>query len=408
MATVIHLVRSFRPIGGMEMFVIRLTREQAKLGHRVIVLCNTAVAPNESSADSAAAHPAVKIVKFGEARIKPRWLAAILFGRRCERWLDRNILSGGHEFSTTEPDRTGTADDVVIHSHERTWFHDVATFHGQVYRPRGGNKILRILSLRHFMNRLLERLLVSTSQGQVLVAVSEIIRDQLDRQYPGADFSGTPIIAPGTDRVKPAESHRRRSGGAATVRPIIGFAGKEWKRKGLVFALEIFRCFARSHECAEFWVFGSEDPKIRTVVPPELEHRVKIFGWDRTPSKIFDNLDLLLHPARSEPYGMIVTEALARQIPVVTSDHCGAHVEIQPGQGRVLSLSSDAETWAGAIDDSICAGFRGDGFSRPWSGVAEEYDQIYQAVFAQGSRYSLSVSRHTTPSVFDEARFNNP
>lgn len=70
---------------------------------------------------------------------------------------------------------------------------------------------------------------------------------------------------------------------------------------------------------------------------------------------IWNRTDLLVHTARTEPYGMVVTEALARGIPSIVPDGTGA-AEAQQGAGArfpagdVEALAATVEQWLTAVD----------------------------------------------------------
>lgn len=78
--------------------------------------------------------------------------------------------------------------------------------------------------------------------------------------------------------------------------------------------------------------------------------------WERT--------DLLVHTARTEPYGMVVTEALARGIPSIVCAGTGA-VEPQGGAGGQFSRG-DAE----ALAELLRRWLSDDGMRRAWSKAA--------------------------------------
>jgi len=47
--------------------------------------------------------------------------------------------------------------------------------------------------------------------------------------------------------------------------------------------------------------------------------RVRVLGWQPART-FFEGLDLLIHPANNEPYGMVVAEAMVAGVPVIVSD----------------------------------------------------------------------------------------
>ncbi|UBH05851.1 glycosyl transferase [Leucobacter sp. Psy1] len=89
----------------------------------------------------------------------------------------------------------------------------------------------------------------------------------------------------------------------------------------------------------------------RRITDSGLEDRIEVSGpqhgaeldstWNRT--------DLLIHTARTEPYGMVVTEAVARRIPSIVPEHTGA-AEAQQGAGDQFPVG-DAEALAVALEE---------------------------------------------------------
>ena len=77
---------------------------------------------------------------------------------------------------------------------------------------------------------------------------------------------------------------------------------------------------------------------------------------------------------------MVVTEALARRIPVLVSDRVGASSVVRPENGQVLPIEASLEEWtenAREILEWELA--RVPEYTRPWSSVIEEYMELYNA-----------------------------
>jgi hypothetical protein len=74
----IHVVRRYGPVGGMERYVWELTRELAQLGHRVSVICERCHVEKPEG---------IAVYELGEIAPRPRWLSLLRFGRRVERFL---------------------------------------------------------------------------------------------------------------------------------------------------------------------------------------------------------------------------------------------------------------------------------------------------------------------------------
>jgi len=367
MFSIIHLVRNFSPVGGMEKYVTHLVTAQAKKGYQVTVLCN--------SSDFAPQNTGIKVICFNSLEIKPRWLTALLFGFRCKKWLRNAMIS----------------DKSLVHSHERTWFHDISTFHGQVYKASDRIRIWQRFSLRNRINHHLEFLQLLCSTNQAVVPVSDLIHGQLLEQYPSARKILLPAINPGINGELAATTPRTQK----SSRPVIGFIGKEWKRKGLTRAVRIFEHYLSQYGDAELVVAGCSESDIAHLFKDSVGEKTTILGWVNHPSRVVKTFDVLLHPARSEPYGMVVAEAMAQKVPVVVSDRCGIQSDVTAGRGRVLPLERDLQTWVDALKHVIETGFSGTAFDRTWEQVAEEYGMVYRDVLVNrmlGTKDSMKTS----------------
>ncbi|MDP3192369.1 glycosyltransferase, partial [Rhodoferax sp.] len=104
----------------------------------------------------------------------------------------------------------------------------------------------------------------------------------------------------------------------------------------------------------------------------------KLAGWsDQSP---YPGFDVLLHPAKAEPYGMVISEAMAARVPVVISDVCGAAVHVTSDSGAVLPLSAPLDAWVGAVEQQLRRLEPVPEFERGWGTVAQEYEKIYSEI----------------------------
>ena len=92
--------------------------------------------------------------------------------------------------------------------------------------------------------------------------------------------------------------------------------------------------------------------------------------------------DFLLLPAKAEPYGMVISEAMAARVPVLISDVCGAAAHVTAVSGAVLPLSASLDTWVAALDQQLSRRELVPQFERSWRKVAEEYEAIYSEILA--------------------------
>lgn len=68
------------------------------------------------------------------------------------------------------------------------------------------------------------------------------------------------------------------------------------------------------------------------------------FHWVRDcadAAQILSAFDLMLHPAKDEPFGRAVCEAMAASVPVIAAESAGPALIIEPGVSGVLVRSGD-------------------------------------------------------------------
>jgi len=85
----------------------------------------------------------------------------------------------------------------------------------------------------------------------------------------------------------------------------------------------------------------------------ELNHSIKLIGWVDDVANLLSTLDLFVSPARSEPFGLSIVEAMAAGVPVVASASEGAREIIEDKQTGRLVPVCDIEAMATAIVDLL-------------------------------------------------------
>lgn len=341
---ILHVVRRYGPVGGMERYVWELTRELRKLGHEVEVLCERRHAEPPQG---------IAVHELGEIAWRPRWLALLRFGWRAAHWLKDNPRPGW-----------------LIHSHERLGVHDVTTFHGPPFATVRDMPWWRMLSVRVAMQLYLERR--ELTKPRCIVPNSQAISRQLAHYYPQLAGKLTVPVVPGVQGGPVRAMHVVPASGG-----VIGFVGKEWQRKGLPLAAEIIARLRRTRPGLELWIAGPQ--------PDEVQHLFtgwqggyRLLGWSEQAP--YEKFDVLLHPAKAEPYGMVISEAMATRVPVVVSDACGAAAQIAPDAGAVMPLGASVERWAEETEKQLYRSDLPPQFVRGWDEVAREYETIYREI----------------------------
>lgn len=342
---IIQVVRRYGPVGGMERYVWELTRELRNLGHEVIVVCEICRAEKPQG---------IVVYETGEMVYRPRWLYYWRFGRRVAKWW-----------------RTHPQSNAVIHSHERIALHQVTTFHGPPFATARDKPWWKLLSLRVVMQLYMERRELRVAQH--IVPNSVLIARQLAHYYPEYAHKLTHPIVPGV-----VPSVARIPHPIPAQCGVVGFVGREWQRKGLVLAVKIVAQLRRERPQLEFWVVGADEAEIKHLFA-DWNGGYKLLGW-REDDAHFQSIDVLLHPATAEPYGMVISEAMAAAIPVVISDGCGAAEQVSPESGAVLSLHAPVADWVAAVQKQLNRTEPMQPFTRTWQDVAQEYVTVYNTL----------------------------
>jgi UDP-glucose:(heptosyl)LPS alpha-1,3-glucosyltransferase len=340
---IIQIVRRYGPVGGMERYVWETTRELVKLGHEVQVICEVCLAE---------APAGIAVHQLGRMRYRPRWIYYMRFSHRVDAWLRANPQPGW-----------------LVHSNERVGVHDVTTIHGPPFASVRDKPWWKKVSIRVAAQLWLERRELRVAKA--IVPNSGIIAKQLAHYYPEyahkLTFPIVPGVLPGIMRTQHAVP---ADGG------IVGFVGREWQRKGLPLAVEIVEQLRKTRPNLELWVIGPDENEIAHLFK-SCQGGYRLLGW-RTDNTHFENIDVLLHPAKAEPYGMVISEAMAARVPVVVSDACGAAAQVSDRHGRVVRLEATMQEWVKAVEAQLARSEPAPGFIRGWSVVAQEIAAVYE------------------------------
>lgn len=321
------------------------------MGKNVQVLCERVVDdPGNDNLD---------IIELGESMKKPRWLAHLLFAKKVRKWAE--------EFSHQ---------NTVIHSHERIDCHHLTTLHSTLYNfPRRKKS----LSPRNWMNEYIEKRELSSISVQKIVPVSNLITIQISNKYP---CYANKLVEPCSPGLLPINGPKHLLDSSS---PVIGFMGREWKRKGLLKVLEIGSKIKKDIPGIRFCFAGFPKDEISKVAVSNLEN-IEFLGYVKSKESFFSKIDILLHPASKEAYGMVILEALSLGVPVLCSSESGASDSL-PDPQYVLSYDSPVTLWSSKLKKLISE-LEHSTFPprkmKTWLNVAEEYVQHYTDLLVNG------------------------
>jgi len=196
---------------------------------------------------------------------------------------------------------------------------------------------------------------------------------------------------------------RRRCGAAAGNRPILLFLSRLHPKKGVADLL--LPALAQSAGGAFLAIAGGEDfhapgheAEVRTAIARlGVRDRVGLLGPVAAAERwnLFDWAAGLVLPSRSENFGIVVAEAMARGCPVVVTDGVQAkNLVIAAGAGRVVPF--DPLALAAALDELVGrpelraslgdAGRRYAAEHLTWHRVADALLSMYHTLLADAGR----------------------
>ena len=95
---------------------------------------------------------------------------------------------------------------------------------------------------------------------------------------------------------------------------------------------------------------GPELPALRAMAAElDLEDKVSFPGWITDQEAFFTSIDIFCLPSIREPFGLVVTEAMVRGCPVVSSDADGPRDIIDDGQTGLIVKKDEPELLATAL-----------------------------------------------------------
>lgn len=249
--------------------------------------------------------------------------------------------------------------DIVHAQGLASFAHDVVTAHFCLLAwaearssQRGGRSVREEVFLRLVLPW--ERRLFRLEQSWV-IAVSERVKADLARAY--NRVSHISVIRPGIDseRFHPRNRMLFREG----LRRRLGFSERDFLLlyigdldKGCIEALRACGLVPGVKLLCLSW--RSPDRYARLAERMGLGERVRFIGATREVEAYYAACDLLLYPTVYDAHGMVIWEAMASELPVVTTSRAGAAEVIQHlRSGIVLDDPSDAQGMADHIRRAI-------------------------------------------------------
>jgi glycosyltransferase involved in cell wall biosynthesis len=125
-------------------------------------------------------------------------------------------------------------------------------------------------------------------------------------------------------------------------------AGTQSVRKGVHYTLEAWRRIAPRNG-VELWLIGSMQlpPRLLDGLPGKVVVRPSVTKNEL--NEIYQQADVLVFPSLVEGFGMVITEAMANGLPVITTSHTAGPELINDGENGFIVPIRDVEALAKAM-----------------------------------------------------------
>jgi glycosyltransferase involved in cell wall biosynthesis len=208
-------------------------------------------------------------------------------------------------------------------------YDDLAEEYGHVPDQPGA-----IASAKQWLNRRI------FNQARLLLPATDWVRRSLIDDY-GVPDERIEVLPPGTDVERFHPPTQRPSETSGTLR--ILFVGGDFIRKGGDTLLEWFRSSPASESCELHIVTREAVTSSERVVVHRLSHEK-----DRL-AELFREADVFVLPTRAECFGLVLTEAMASGLPVVTCPVGGIPEVVDDGVSGLLVPAGDPRALDGAL-----------------------------------------------------------
>ena len=241
---------------------------------------------------------------------------------------------------------------------------------------------------------------------QALIAPSEPMRAVLETYGVRTPIHVLPTgLAPDRFRGGDGRAFRERAGIAAH-RPLVTYIGRVAHEKNIGFLLEMFALVLQSLPEALLVIAGEGPARaaLRAEVSARgLTQQVHFAGYLARDSALLDcyaAADVFVFASRTETQGLVLLEALAQGVPIVSTAELGTR-SILPGSGALI-VPEERAAFAAAVvrvlgDAQLRAemGAHGRAYARTWSSasMARRLADLYHALCRRSSTASQYLRR---------------
>ena len=309
-----------------------VVQELLRRGHRVTLIATT-IAEELSGR--------VEWVRLQPRLRKPALLNNRAFSRLAEHALRRHLSHFDAVLANGATLRRSPHDVNVVHFVHHAWLHSPAHVSRVRRDPYGWYQWLYTR-----LNQRWERPALLAARR--VVAVSDRVRQDL--MEAGLSEKNIVVINNGVDTTEFIPGPRDRSLFGLPDRVPVGlFAGDiRTPRKNLESVLQALVLVPFLHIAVAGRLERSPYPAM--AVRLGVAERVHFLGFERRMVQLMQAADFLVFPSRFEPFGLVLLEAMAAGLPVITARTAGGARLIGPEDGFVIDDPENVALLAGAME----------------------------------------------------------
>lgn len=324
--------------GGVERVVVESANQLVRAGHEILVFA--------TSWDGDVLDPRVQRVHVPtRRRIDALW--AIHFHLEATAALKAEDWEAHGSFSALSP-LGGAFWTPSVHR---------AAYELMLARRGLGGRLVQQANPYHVVRLRLERQLYSPGGYAKVIALSERVKEEVHTHYPSVPDEDVIVQPYGYDpeqfnvaRRDELREGARRSFGYDDADRVVVFVANELERKGFD---TLVKAVARLDDPrVKVLVVGrvDEDEYASLIAEHRLGDRVRFAGSSGDVAFQHAASDCFCLPTRYEPWGLVIVEALASGLPVVTTEVAGAALAVRDGEtGRLLRSADDSDECADAL-----------------------------------------------------------
>ena len=298
---------------------VEVVRELLGRGHAVTIVA-------DRLDDALADHAGVAWIKVGVAAFPTQLLKDLVFTSQAT-WHARKHRADHDVVFTTGFTLWGRSDVCAVHYVHDAWLRSPVHTSKVQTGPYGAYQWLYTRLHCWFERHALK-------QARSVIAVSEKIKDEL--RAIDVPASRIDVIPNGVDveEFSPGTIHRKAVGLPPTV-PLALFAGDiRTPRKNLDTVLHAMVAVPELHLAVAGTVTDSPYPALSTSLG--IDDRVHFLGYRSDIPDLMRAADLFVFPSRYEACTLVLLEAMASGLPVITAETAGGAELVPPEAGVVL------------------------------------------------------------------------